>query len=152
MTQDHAEKKLAIRGDALRRVEASYRMCLARDPSDMTARVALGWCLLLRALHEAGREAALAGLCSSALAGAADASRSLRTPDPPALELLRDCLRQTTTVAHLSPVEMHSAEVERIRELVEWAGAESALAEADREGARILGDLTRALLSGADAL
>jgi hypothetical protein len=136
----------AIKIEALRRAECSYRDTLVTDPADTGTRLRLAWCLFVQAVHQAGRESILEAITrdgerSDLLPGVI---RSIQETDVD--HLLQDCLRQTTTVMQLSRRPHERTDVEMLQMLVKLAGAEKWAADADKEALMRLRDITKALV------
>ena len=136
-----------IRLDALKTAEAAYRTQLASDPCDTHARMKLAWCLFVQAVHAAGRES----LFHQGHEGSAPVDERL----PHLLEsirendvdhLLRDCLRQTTAVLHLSKEQRERTDVEMLQTLIGMAGAERWTHDTSREADRCLYNIARAII------
>src|SRR5688572_7910021 len=99
-----------IQTEPLAQAEAVYRRRLTNEPDDMAARVNLAWCLFMQALHEAGRESAMAnGLQSGGTSMNSDPRDGHRVS--PSHAVLLECLRQTNMVAHLSQSDQDHRDV-----------------------------------------
>jgi hypothetical protein len=140
----------AIKIEALRRAECSYRDTLTTDPADTGTRLRLAWCLFVQAVHQAGRESILETItCESVGAEVLPGViRSIQETDVD--HLLQDCLRQTTTVMQLSRRPHERTDVEMLQLLVKLAGAEQWAADADKEAHLRLRDITKALILDTD--
>jgi hypothetical protein len=135
----------------LKRVEEIYRKRLVEEPGDMVARLSLAWCLFMQALHQAGQESLLAALAEAGKGQEMPLDEQASpAPDHDSSELLTECLKQTITVMQLSPNPQDRTDVERIQALVRLSGEEEALSEAEEEAARILGEMSRAILRDTD--
>ena len=128
-------------------LESSYRDDLIRDPSDTRARLRLSWCLFVQAVHAAGRESLLKEMSET------DRDLSERLPQfllslsgDQVDGLLRDCLRQTTAVMHLSRDQSERSDVEVLHTLIKLAGAEHCAVGQAREADLCLYELTRAIV------
>jgi hypothetical protein len=142
-----ASRRNVFEIDALLRIEQVYRQRLLDDPADVAARTGLAWCLFMQALHRAGQEQMLASLMEAGAELDRQAEAEARAAlDQNARDLLRDCLKQTVAVMQLSADPANQSEVERLQELVRLTGEEEALSDAQDEAARILGEITHALL------
>lgn len=128
--------------DALARVERLYRDLLSAQPCDNLARLRLAWCLLLQALHQAGRESAVNELLHLSPGDSLDASYAA-PPGRDAQTLLRECLRQTITVRHLSPAQTETSEAEHLQSLASLSGSGQSLLEAEQEALEALQRLAR---------
>ena len=132
---------------ALGRAETVYRKQILQDPGDMDARLRLAWCLFLRSLHQAGRESLLAELLAAGSEGdSVDLTQWVRYQDN--RNLLSECLRQLSTVSHLSGSMPDHREVEQLHGLVRLAGGESAVRTAEADATRALSALVRDLGPG----
>ena len=140
----------AIKMEALKRAESAYRTSLVSDPADTAARLRLAWCLFVQAVHQAGRESILDSIHSTGSESEAmrGVIRSIQETDVD--HLLQDCLRQTTTVMQLTRRPHERTDVEMLQMLVKLAGAEEWAADADREAASRLRDITQALVNDTD--
>lgn len=153
----HTDKTKTIDIENLLTVENRCRQQLGDNPIDMDARLSLAWCLFMQAVHEAGREARLPeeieapknGTANGALNGkAADTGdEGARMAHRPAYHLLRDCLNQTVTILQLSPHLQDQREAQRLQSLANLSGNEQAVLEANREGERIVEELTHDILN-----
>lgn len=132
--------------DMIKVQERGYRRRVDHEPMDICARVNLAWCLLLEAMHQAGRENLLAVLRERGAVADIPNDGGFRL-DSDAQNLLRECLKQMCAVCELTRDPRDIAEVERMRYLVTISGAEAALREADDEAARWLMEMAKAILS-----
>jgi len=136
-----------IRIDALKTAESGYRNQLASDPCDTQARVKLAWCLFVQAVHAAGRESLFHEVheysepVDERLPNIIDAIRENDVD-----HLLRDCLRQTTAVLHLSKEQRDRTDVEMLQTLIGMAGAERWTHDTSREADRCLYNIARAII------
>lgn len=125
--------------------ERTYRVKLDDEPADMESRVGLAWCLFLLSVHHFGRES----VENSGPSTHPNTQRSSNLNGVPCVRdsgsLLRECLRQTIIVTHLSRDANNRAEVARIQRLVTMSGGECAVKEAEAESIRILAEITREL-------
>jgi len=102
----------------VQRVENLYRQRLLEDPCDTLARNRLAWCLFMQALHQAGRESVQSRVPSTeAMEQAADWNCAAASPEREAEDLLRDCLRQASTVLVLSQSQQEHQDVENLQGL-----------------------------------
>ncbi|MBI3911301.1 MAG: hypothetical protein HY320_10255 [Armatimonadetes bacterium] len=142
-----SRRRRVVEWQSLKRVEGLYRQRLENDPTDMIARISLAWCLLMLALHQAGRESILMGLLETT--GDQDellANRIRSILDQDAYDLLRDSLRQALTVRQLSLNPQDQTDAAKLQELIELSGGSEAVSEAEAEAAEILAAVTRDIL------
>ena len=136
-----------IRIDALQTAESAYRNQLASDPCDTQARVKLAWCLFVQAVHAAGRESLFHEVHEGSVRVDERLPRvieAIRENDVD--HLLRDCLRQTTAVIHLSKEQRDRTDVEMLQTLIGMAGAERWTYDTSREADRCLYNIARAII------
>lgn len=130
---------------ALQRLEQAQRSAVLADPSDTTARLALAWCLLIRALVRAGQERLLLRLVEAD--GQPDRLEAAvaQVLEQDAGALLDDCRRQALIAGKLSADPLAEWHAERLQEL---AALPNAAAPAEGLPAA-LAALTRDLLAAA---
>jgi hypothetical protein len=130
-----------VEPEALARAEFVYRQHLAHEPDDAVARLSLAWCLFMQALHQAGRESALAGTPRDERGGEEFPLQPVVNVQ--ARQVLLDCLRQTTAVTHLSRRAQDHRDVEKLRALVRLCNGDAVMSEAEAEAVQILEQLAR---------
>lgn len=157
--------------EALQAIEGAYRERIDEEPVDTGARLRLAWCLVLRAVHEAGREAMAMSVVTAAAAapgtpvwgasaavpaGCSNDAKAVSAVEPSVTStrseeytscvLLKNCLQQATMVLQLSTVPEEKHEAARLRDLIQLSGARQAIIEADEEADKIVSDITHAIL------
>src|SRR5436190_24346001 len=104
--------------DALRRAESIYRHTLLIEPGDTAFRLRLAWCLFIQAVHQAGRESIL-DTVECEYGGLNGLTPELSNGIEKSVdELLKDCVRQTTTVRQLTLKERDRSDAELLLSLV----------------------------------
>jgi len=130
---------------SLKEAETAYRFVLVQEPDNMDVRVNLAWCLLLQAVYQSGQETGIAERRGRENDANPTTAGAELTPGPDAGHLLKECLRHSLTVKHLSAQTSNQLDMEKLEALVLLAGGKELLQSSEENGVRIIDNIVTAI-------
>lgn len=135
---------------SLKEAETAYRFVLVQEPDNMDVRVNLAWCLLLQAVYQSGQETVIAERRAHEHDANLLNEGAGLTPGPNAGHLLKECLRHSLTVKHLSAQTSNQLDMEKLEALVLLAGGKELLLSSEESGVRIIDNIVTAIWRASD--